>query len=503
MEARPEQPGVARRDLLIGLAAVAAWPTAAAARTSRTAEAVRRKAQALARRPYAPPSAPLPPELAALDYDGYRALRFRPEMAIWRDLGLPFQLQMFPRGGLHTRPVELYEVVDGEIRPIAYRPDYFIAGTADEAALSADAGFAGFRIHAPLNDPAWYDEFAVFLGASYFRAVPRGGVYGLSARAIEVGSGEPGEEFPAFRAFFVERPSPGQASLTVHALLDGPSLAGAYQFTIAPGEPTVFEVAATLFPRTPLGRAGLAPLTSMFLYGPGGAHAFDDFRPQVHDSDGLLLARAEGEREWRALSNPPSVQVSRIDEPRARGFGLTQRQRSFEAYHDLEAHYHRRPSAWVEPLGDWGPGAVQLVELPARGEGEDNIVASWRPASPPPAGRPFAYAYRLHWSAAIPAARPLAPVAGWRAGRGDAQPWRRFVVDFGPVEGADFAELAADVSVSAGAVRHVTLQPNPNRRGARVAFEYNGQDAPAGELRARLVRTGEAVSEAWVRRWPT
>ncbi|HEX2559945.1 glucan biosynthesis protein [Phenylobacterium sp.] len=491
-----------RRDLLVGLAALSALPRAAAARPSRTAEAVRRKAQALARRPYAPPTAPLPPELAGLDYDGYRELRFRPERAVWRELGLPFQLQMFPRGGLHTQPVEIYEVVDGDFRPIAYSADLFTSKKLDATVLAPDAGFAGFRIHAPLNDPAWYDEFAVFLGASYFRAAPRGGVYGLSARAIEVGSGEPAEEFPAFRAFFVERPLPGATSLTVHALLDGPSLSGAYHFTIAPGEPTVFDVAATLYPRAPLSRAGIAPLTSMYLYGPGGAHAFDDFRPQVHDSDGLLLARAQGGREWRALANPPVVQISRFDEPTAGGFGLTQRQRSFEAYQDLEAHYHRRPCAWVEPQGDWGAGAVQLVELPARGEGEDNIVASWRPGAPLPAREPFAFAYRLHWSAAPAAAKPLVPVAAWRGGRGDEAPWRRFIVDFGPVEGASLSDLTADVAASAGAVRHVTLQPNPNRAGARVTFEYDPQAASVSELRARLVRTGESISESWVRRWP-
>lgn len=492
------QSGVARRDLLVGLAALAAAPGPAAAGAVRAADTVRRRARALARRPYVPPARPLPPELASLDYDGYRQLRFRPETAVWRDLGLPFQLQMFPRGGLHTRPVELYEVVDGEARPIAYRPDHFAAPAAGAEALAADAGFAGFRIHAPLNDPAWYDEFAVFLGASYFRAAPRGGVYGLSARALEIGSGEPGEEFPGFRAFYVERPAPDARSLTVHGLLDGPSLAGAYRFVITPGEPTVFDVAATLYPRTPLTRAGLAPLTSMFLYGAGGAHAFDDFRPQVHDSDGLLIARPDAAREWRALSNPAKVQVSRVEAAGA-GFGLTQRQRSFDAYQDLEAHYHRRPGAWVEPLGAWGPGAVQLVELPARGEGEDNIVASWRPAAPLPAHQPYAYAYRLSWSA-DPAPAPLAPVAAWRSGRGEAAPWRRFVVDFGPAD-ADLAGLAADVSVTVGTVRHVTLQPNPNRRGARLTFEHDAQDATAGELRARLLGAGRPVSEAWIRRW--
>lgn len=502
MVVRASRTGIARRELVAGLAALAAIPVPAAASARGFGERVRRKARALARRPYAAPHRPLPPELVGLDYDGYRELRFRPERAVWRDLGLPFQLQMFPRGGLHTRPVELFEVVEGEARPIPYRAEDFTSRRLDPTAVVPDAGFAGFRIHAPINDPARFDEFAVFLGASYFRAVPRGGVYGLSARAIEVGSGEPGEEFPGFRAFYVERPAPGDASLTVHALLDGPSLAGAYSFLITPGEPTVFDVAATLYPRTTLARAGLAPLTSMFLYGPGEAHAFDDFRPQVHDSDGLLLARAEGGREWRALRNPRSVQISRFTEAAAGGFGLTQRQRSFEAFQDLEAHYHRRPSAWVEPRGAWGPGAVQLVELPARGEGEDNIVASWRPAQPIPADGPFEYAYRLSWTAADPSPAPLVPVVAWRAGRGDAAPWRRFVVEFGPVEGADLSELAADVAVSAGAVRHVTLQPNPNRRGARLTFEFNGDAAGEAELRARLLHTGRPVSEDWIRRWP-
>ncbi|MDB5424876.1 MAG: glucan biosynthesis protein, partial [Phenylobacterium sp.] len=364
-----------RRDLLGALPAALAFHGPSAAQASGLGDAVRRKARALAARAYSAPANPLPPGFAELDYDGYRDLRFRPELAVWRGLGLPFQLQMFARSGPHSDRVELFEVVEGAIRPIRYRPELFVSGPLAPGTLAPNLGFAGFRIHAPINDPARFDEFAVFLGASYFRAVPRGGVYGLSARGIELGAGDDGEEFPTFRSFFIERPLPGVPSLTVHALLDGPSLAGAYRFVISPGAATLFEVTASLFPRRPLINAGIAPLTSMFLFGPEQPRRYDDFRPEVHDSDGLLVDAGPEGRLWRPLANPARAEVTRFERPL--GFGLLQRSQTLDAYQDLEANYHLRPGAWAEPVdaSAWNPGAARLVELPARTEAEDNIVA--------------------------------------------------------------------------------------------------------------------------------
>lgn len=489
-----------RRDLLSGLpAALALGGTAAAQQRFRTC--IESAAAELASRPHQPVSTALPSELARLDYDSYRDLRFRPEMSVWRDLPLPFQLQMFHRGGLHAARVDLHEVVDGEIRTIRYRPDMFSSGPLAPPPARPDLGFAGFRIHTPINESSRFDEFAVFLGASYFRAVSRGGVYGLSARAIEIGSGESGEEFPAFRSFFIERPAPGATSITVHALLDGPSLAGAYTFVIFPGESTVFEVEAALYPRRSTSRVGLAPLTSMYLFGSEEPRRFDDFRPEVHDSDGLLLDRGPSERLWRSLTNPVAARISAFPGDLPRSFGLLQRGRGLENYQDLEAIYHRRPSAWVEPLGAWGSGAVHLVELPARSEGEDNIVASWRPAAGLRPHQPLRVRYKLNWSASLPeSSPPLARVNLWRTGQGGLADRRRFVIEF-DFAGRPQAEVRPEVTATAGAVFNVTLQANEVTDAVRLSFEFDPQGARISELQARLLSNGVPVSERWIRPW--
>ena len=347
-------------------------------------------ARRLAERPFQPPSETLPPFLAALDYDGYRQIRFRPERALWRDETSRFQLQMFHRGNLFRAPVRLFEVTDGETRPIVYEPDLFRFEGAANAPLPDDLGFAGFKVLNPLNTRNHFDEVASFLGASYFRAVARGGVYGLSARGLALGSGDPGEEFPAFRQFWVERPQPGADTVIVHGLMDGPSVAGGYRFAITPGEPTVIEVTARLYPRVRLDNAGIAPLTSMYLFGPEQPRRFDDTRSEVHDSDGLLMINGQGERLWRPLANPARIRHSAFRDAGPRGFGLMQRQRSLDVYRDFEARYDLRPSLWVEPLSGFDAGAVQLVELPAPHEGEDNIVAFWRPAQALEPGQPRA-----------------------------------------------------------------------------------------------------------------
>ena len=88
------------------------------------------------------------------------------------------------------------------------------------------AGFAGFRVQFATN---WKADIAAFLGASYFRAVGDDTrQYGLSARglAIDTAFARP-EEFPRFTAFWFERPSRDAGTLTLYALLDSPSIAGA------------------------------------------------------------------------------------------------------------------------------------------------------------------------------------------------------------------------------------------------------------------------------------
>jgi periplasmic glucans biosynthesis protein len=312
---------------------------------------LRRMAQELAQKSFQAPDSKLPEPLAHLTYDQYRDFRFDPQRALWRDQGLLFTLQLFHRGFLYTNRVDLYEVVDGVAQPIHYSPDLFTFG-ANPRPPDGDLGFAGFRIHTPLNRPDYFDEVAAFLGASYFRAVGKGQGYGLSARGLAIGTAQPsGEEFPIFKTFWIERPHPGVDSIVVNALLDSQSAAGAFRFSIRPGETTIFDVEATLYPRTDIAEAGIAPLTSMFYFDGNNRFEIDDYRPAVHDSDGLLIWTGHGEQFWRPLNDPHDLQLSTFSDVNPRGFGLMQRKRSFAAYDDLEAHYELRPSLWIEPIG--------------------------------------------------------------------------------------------------------------------------------------------------------
>lgn len=492
-----------RRDVLSAAGAatvLAATPLAAFARGSDFADVVRGRARQLASAAYRPPAHPLPASLANLGYDAYRDLRFRPDQAVWAAEGLPFQLQMFHRGGLFRDPVEMFEVRQGAAVPIPFSERLFTYGAQRPGPLSADLGFAGFRIHAPINTADRFDEVAAFLGASYFRAVAKGVGYGLSARGLSIGSGEPGEEFPAFRAFWVERPAAGARSLVLHALLDGPSAAGAYRFEVTPGETTTMEVTAALVPRRPLASVGLAPLTSMYLFGPEQPRRFDDFRPEVHDSDGLLTDDGRGQRIWRPLVHTPLTRVRDLDPGPARGFGLLQRQRAFEAYQDLEAHYHERPGAWVQPLEGFPPGAVRLVELGARSEAEDNIVALWRPAAPLVPRREHRFRYRLTWGARPEPASGLARAVAWRGGASGGGR-RRFLIDFADLPRGGLDGLEGRAGASAGSIRLETLQPNASNGGARVSLELAPGTAANSDLSLTLWRGQNSVSETWMYRW--
>ncbi|WP_296595355.1 glucan biosynthesis protein [Phenylobacterium sp.] len=492
-----------RRDLLSAASAataLASTPLAAFAPARGMGEVVRGRARQLASGPYRPPDHPLPAGLANLGYDAYRDLRYRPDRAIWRTEGLPFQLQMFHRGGLFRDPVQMFEVQHGAARPIPFSEDLFTYGLQRPGPLPADLGFAGFRIHAPINTPDRFDEVAAFLGASYFRAVAKGVGYGLSARGLSIGSGEPGEEFPAFRAFWVERPAPGARGLVLHALLDGPSAAGAYRFEVTPGETTAMDVTAALFPRRPLTSVGLAPLTSMYLFGSEQPRRFDDFRPEVHDSDGLLTDDGRGQRIWRPLVHTPQTRVRDLDPGPARGFGLLQRQRAFEAYQDLEAHYHERPGAWVQPLEGFPSGAVRLVELGARSEAEDNIVALWRPTAPLAPRREHRFRYRLTWGARPEPASRLARAVAWRGGA-SAGGRRRFLVDFAGLPEGGFDGVESRAGASAGSIRVETVQPNASIGGARVSLEFDPGSAANSDLSLTLARGQNSVSETWMYRW--
>ncbi|NWG73432.1 MAG: glucan biosynthesis protein G, partial [Rubrivivax sp.] len=356
--------------------------------------------------PYREPApAATGPWLASLSYDEYRSIRYRPDRALWRDAALPFELQFFHVGRGHQRVLTLYEIVGGQARALAVPRSAFDYGsTRLPAGAGDDAEIAGFRVHFPLNTPQVKDEVIALLGASYFRAVGAGQQYGLSARGIAVDTtGGAREEFPAFDTFWIERPAPGATELAFYALLDGPRVAGAYRFVVRPGTDTVVDVHARLFLRERPTTLGVAPLTSMFLHGENQPVA-DDYRPEVHDSDGLQIVTADGEWIWRPLVNPKGVFVTSFALQRPRGFGLMQRDLTFARYEDLEARYERRPSAWVEPLpasngslDAWSAGRVELLQFHTPDETHDNVGAFWGPARLPAPGEPLDVGWRLRW----------------------------------------------------------------------------------------------------------
>jgi len=479
--------------------------------------ALRARARTLAAEPFRPRAEAVPDAVADLGYDRHRAIRFRPDAALWRDADLPYRAQFFHLGSFYETPVHIFVAADGEAREVLYDPALFVFGAEQfpdgpPSNLPADLGFAGFRLHAPLNRPDVFDELAVFLGASYFRAVGAGQQYGVSARGIAVDTGlAGGEEFPAFVAFWLERPRPGSSEIVLHALLDGPSVAGAYRFAIRPGATTQTDVEAALFPRAAMRLFGVAPLTGMYLFGPADPLGFDDFRPAVHDSEGLEVWTSGGERIWRPLVNPRRLRQSVFLDDSPRGFGLMQRTRAFESYEDLEARYDLRPGLWVEPRYDWGRGAVRLIELPTDSEVNDNIVAFWVPETAPEPGDEYRLSYRLHWGPDTPFPTGLARVAETRVGAGgvpgtpSAGRGRKFVVDF---VGGPLAELPAGENVNAelgvlrGATTDPVVQANPVTGGRRVFFDLLPEDRrPPVEFRLRLRHGGSVVSETWSYQW--
>jgi glucans biosynthesis protein len=459
-------------------------------------------ARDLASKAFKPADNKLPDGLKDLDYDHYRAIRFLPERSLWRGEHLPFEAQFFHRGFFYTNRVDLYEVKNGQATKIVYQPELFSFGEVAPPSSGVDLGFAGFRLHAPINKPDYYDEVCVFLGASYFRAVAKGELYGLSARGLSINTGETkGEEFPSFKTFWIEKPAANANSIVVHALLDSDSAAAAYRFTIRPGDTTVFDVEMALYPRVNLDHAGLAPMTSMFFFGPNDRKDVDDFRPSVHDSDGLAVFNGRGEELWRPLHNPKDLQISSFADLNPRGFGLMQRQKDFAAYQDLESNFERRPSLWAEPIGDWSEGSVKLIEIPTKEEIHDNIAAFWQPKEPLPAKSEHTYTYRLHWGPDAPKPSSLARFTRTGIGaKGDDT--TIFVLDVTGerLKSVDPKTLRGVVTAEKAKVRNVVTQPNPATGGWRLSFELSKEKSPV-EIRASLMQETAAVSEVWVYRW--
>ncbi len=465
---------------------------------------VARLAEELAKTDYVKPSRELPEPFNALSEAQYRDIRFRPEQAVWRGEGRDYELALLPLGWIYDIPVDIWVVEDGKARRLKADSTLFSVGALTERApADAPYAFSGFLLYGPLNRADVLDAFVQFQGASYFKAIGRGERYGLSARGLAINTARPGgEEFPVFRAFWIERPQPGSSAIIVHGLLDSQSITGAYRFAVSPGAATVMDVETVLFPRKQLPHVGLAPLTSMFLYGQAEHRIRRDYRAAVYNSEGLAVLNGMGERLWRPITNPATLQTSAFVDKNPKGFGLAQRRRDFASFEDLDARFDRRPTAWVEPKGDWGEGYVELIEIPTDDEIHDNIVAYWKPAQGLEQGKPFRYAYRLSWGDEIPVAWSGASVVKTQMGAVREGDRVTFAIDFNGPAVASGAELpSAELGASAGSISNLIVERNPMLEGVRVRFELEPSGTDVIELRLGLKLGGRLISESWLYRW--
>jgi len=467
-------------------------------------EDVSKRAEKLARAPFKDPhGVEVPDWLLQISYDQWRDIRFKPEASLWRGKNSNFEIQFFHPGLFYDRVVRIHEVDAKGVHDFKMNPNQFDYGKNDFASrVPQDLGFAGFRVHYPIKTPQYKDEVIVFVGASYFRAVGKDHVYGLSARGVAVDTALPsGEEFPFFKEYWLVRPAPNARELEFFALLDSPRLTGAYRFVVTPGDQTIVEVENRLFLRKRVGKLGIAPLTSMFYAGENSPSRTEDYRPEVHDSDGLLLEDSTGEWTWRPLKNPRTLSVNSFRMTNPRGFGLLQRDRDFEHYQDLETRMDIRPSVWIEPKGDWGTGAVELVQIPTQGEIHDNIVSYWIPDGEAEPGKPIDYAWRMTYYSDDARRPPAGRVVSTRRDRGTIEDGHRFVVDFA---GKPLQALPSDTVLQGvvtvgegGELVEQQVVKNPVNGQWRLTFQVRAPGGNPVEMRAFLRRGEEALTETW------
>ena len=468
---------------------------------------VAQRARELAQTPYKKPSSNLPKTIENLSYDQYRDIRFDRDKSLWRNAKLPFEVAFFHQGLFYDHPVKINEVVGKSVREIKFDPASFNYGKNDiDPKQLQQLGFAGFRVHYPLNTQKYKDEVLVFLGASYFRALGKGQLYGISARALAVDTAlNSGEEFPQFSEFWLERPKAHSKELTIYALLDSRRVTGAYRFVLTPGTETAVEVKSQLYLRENVTILGIAPLTSMYFFAENQRSAVEDYRPEVHDSDGLSVKSGTGEWIWRPLVNPKRLLVTSYALNNPQGFGVMQRDRAFTSYQDLEAHYERRPSVWIEPKGQWGAGRVELVQIPTPDETNDNAVAFWVPEAIPKPGQPYDIEYRMLWQKEVETRPPLSWVTQTRRGHGYTRKVDdsiALIVDF---EGPALARLGADAELESvvtvdpnGKLMETNAYRNDITGGWRMAVRLRrNDDTKPVELRGYLRQGNDTLSETW------
>lgn len=484
---------------------------------------VARRAEELAQQGYSAPETAMPNELRELNYAEYAQIQYKRDRDVWSGTGSPFTLSFFHEGMHYGSAIQLNSIdSQGDVHSFAYNPDDFTYGDlniSDGVKNSDDLGIAGLRINYAINDADRKDEVMVFLGASYFRAVGRGQVYGISGRGLAVDTGLPsGEEFPRFKEMWVVEPSQESQYLTIFALLDSPSVTGAYRFVLRPGDDTLVDVQSRLYLRRAVEKLGIAPLTSMYLYGPEQPSPTLNYVPAIHDSNGLLINDEQNGWTWRPLVNPARLMMNRQETPELGGYGLMQRGHNFSDYQDLDARYDQRPSAWIEPLNDWGPGSVELIQIPTDNETNDNIVSMWLPDGEHEPGTPLAFDYRM--TTTVDEERHVDPQLAWvdetRRSRGEvvrdnlvreADGTLSFVLDFvGP--SLDGIGSNANISVQAsvgdnGSLASSRVVPNPVTNGWRVFVNVKRENTSQPlDIRAQLMRDGKPISETWYYRLP-
>lgn len=470
-------------------------------------EDVAAQAQTLSQADFVPAQIELVGAFRDVSYDQYRGIRFRRDHDPWAGVSR-FGLDLLPPGLLYKDRIEINMITPDGVRPMVFDPRAFdfqpdLFPDPIDLDTVGEMSWSGFRLRTELNRPDVLDEFAVFQGASYFRAVSRGTQYGLSSRGLALNTGLPiGEEFPLFRTFWLRQPGPFDRSVTVYALLDSQSVAGAYEFNLEPGSDTVVATRVALFPRVRLDAAGIAPLTSMFWFSPADRDDIDDYRVAVHDSDGLQMLTGSGRRLWRVLSGPPTLQLSDFQDTDPGGFGLVQRARSFDDYQDGEARYDLRPSSWIVPHGPWGKGAIGLVEIPVENEFHDNIVSFWRPGRPLESGQRHDFGYDLILSGLPPDQVSLGRVMATRTGDSVNNPdARSFMIDY---DITPFAGMTPRITIttSSGEIGHNYIKTLPTGDRLRLAFDFLPGDAPLADISASLTAPdGTVLSETWVGRW--
>jgi glucans biosynthesis protein len=503
-----------RREFLASIAALASSPAWSqdvartglqlATGTPFAPEDVVALARQLSTQDYQEPTS-VPAPWTEIAYEDYQSIWFDPRNALWNDQSdVPVRLDVFAPGLYFPNPIALSVIEDGVAHPLMFDLDLFDkTDKFPDLPIDETLGYSGLRLRAELEASGIFQEFTVFQGASYFRAIGTGNTYGLSARGLAINTAVgAGEEFPDFRAFWLEKPAPGSDTFVLHALLDSPSCAGAYRFEITPGDALVMDIDARIFPRVDMDHVGVGPLTSMFQYDQTNRHRFTDFRPAVHDSDGLSIVNGAGETLWRPLANPTRLQVSAFIDDNPKGFGLMQRAQNYSDFADLEALYHKRPGVWVEPKGDWGEGAVTLVEIPTPSEVFDNIVCYWAPKGGLPAGSDNAFSYSLTWSQDKAYGNGLT-VCNTMIGSAFENRGIIVLIDFdsSPDMPDDFSMISHPIRASAGTVSGGVLQKNPETGGPRLVFKFEPGDAELIEFRAQLYVDGAPLSEVWLYRW--